>query len=285
MELLRTEDLCHVYGTGTPFEHRALNGISLSVQSGTLTGIIGHTGSGKSTLVSHFNGLLRPTSGKVFVEGEDIWAEPKKIRRFRFKVGLVFQFPEYQLFEDTVEKDISFGPKNMGLSDDEIAHRVREAASSVGLSEDILKKSPFELSGGQKRRAAIAGVIAMHPRVLILDEPAAGLDPRGRDEVFSFVESYLSSGENAVIVVSHSMDDVARIADRIVVMDHGGISLDGAPRDIFSDRATVESAGLRLPFVSRIMHRLCDNGYAADTKVCDISSAADAIIALKKEVR
>ena len=281
MELIRTENISHVYSPKTPFEHEALSNISVSIESGTLTGIIGHTGSGKSTLVSHLNGLLRPTSGKVFVEGEDIWAEPKKIRRFRFKVGLVFQFPEYQLFEETVEKDIGFGPKNMGLSKDEISLRVNEAAEAVGLSEDILKKSPFELSGGQKRRVAIAGVIAMRPRVLILDEPAAGLDPKGKDEVFNFVGRYLASGENAAIIVSHSMDDVARIADRLIVMNRGTVALDGTPGEIFSNREIVDRAGLRLPFVSRIMHRLSDCGYAADTSVCDIDSAADAILAMK----
>ncbi|MBR4941801.1 MAG: energy-coupling factor transporter ATPase [Clostridia bacterium] len=285
MELLRTENISHVYSPKTPFEHTALSDISLSIESGTLTGIIGHTGSGKSTLVSHFNGLLRPTSGKVFVEGEDIWAEPKKIRRFRFKVGLVFQFPEYQLFEETVEKDIAFGPANMGLSRDEIEVRVRDAARAVGISEAMLKKSPFELSGGQKRRVAIAGVIAMHPRVLILDEPAAGLDPKGRDEVFGFVKEYLSSGENAVVIVSHSMDDVARIADRLVVMNRGTVALDGTPGEIFSDRETVDKAGLRLPFVSRVMHRLNDLGFAADTGVCDIEAAADELMRLKGGVR
>ena len=219
------------------------------------------------------------------MEGEDIWAEPKKIRRFRFKVGLVFQFPEYQLFEETVEKDIAFGPANMGLSRDEIEVRVRDAARAVGISEAMLKKSPFELSGGQKRRVAIAGVIAMHPRVLILDEPAAGLDPKGRDEVFGFVKEYLSSGENAVVIVSHSMDDVARIADRLVVMNRGTVALDGTPGEIFSDRETVDKAGLRLPFVSRVMHRLNDLGFAADTGVCDIEAAADELMRLKGGVR
>ncbi|MBQ1955770.1 MAG: energy-coupling factor transporter ATPase [Clostridia bacterium] len=285
MELIRTENISHVYSPKTPFEHEALSDISVSIESGTLTGIIGHTGSGKSTLVSHLNGLLRPTSGKVFVEGEDIWAEPKKIRRFRFKVGLVFQFPEYQLFEETVEKDIGFGPKNMGLSKSEISLRVHEAAEAVGLTEDMLKKSPFELSGGQKRRVAIAGVIAMRPRVLILDEPAAGLDPKGKDEVFDFVKRYLATGENAAIIVSHSMDDVARIADRLIVMNRGSVALDGTPGEIFSNRDVVENAGLRLPFVSRIMHRLSDRGFAADTSVCDIESAADAILSMKGGAR
>ena len=285
MELIRTENISHIYSPKTPFEHRALSDVSLSIESGTLTGIIGHTGSGKSTLVSHLNGLLRPTSGKVFVEGEDIWADPKKIRRFRFKVGLVFQFPEYQLFEETVEKDIGFGPKNMGLDKEEIALRVHEAASAVGLSEDILKKSPFELSGGQKRRVAIAGVIAMRPRVLILDEPAAGLDPKGKDEVFDFVGRYLASKENAAIIVSHSMDDVARIADRLIVMNRGKVALDGTPGEIFSNREVVDGAGLRLPFVSRIMHRLSDKGFDADTSVCDTNSAADAILSMKGGAR
>ncbi|MDD6262286.1 MAG: energy-coupling factor transporter ATPase [Clostridiales bacterium] len=281
MEILRTENLSHIYSPKSPFEHRALDDVSLSIEAGTLTGIIGRTGSGKSTLISHFNGLLRPTSGKVFVDGEDIWNEPKKIRRIRFKVGLVFQFPEYQLFEDTVEKDIAFGPKNMGLSEDEVALRVREAADTVGLSAETLKKSPFELSGGQKRRVAIAGVIAMKPRLLILDEPAAGLDPRGRDEIFDHVRAYLASGDTAAVIVSHSMDDVARIADRIVVMEDGRIQLNGTPKEVFSNRAAIEDAGLRLPFVSRVMHMLRDRGFDADASVLDVESAAKAIMKLK----
>lgn len=281
MEILRTENLSHIYSPKSPFEHRALDDVSLSIEAGTLTGIIGRTGSGKSTLISHFNGLLRPTSGKVFVDGEDIWNEPKKIRRIRFKVGLVFQFPEYQLFEDTVEKDIAFGPKNMGLSEDEVALRVREAADTVGLSAETLKKSPFELSGGQKRRVAIAGVIAMKPRLLILDEPAAGLDPRGRDEIFDHVRAYLASGDTAAVIVSHSMDDVARIADRIVVMEDGRIQLNGSPKEVFSNRAAIEDAGLRLPFVSRVMHMLRDRGFDADASVLDVESAAKAIMKLK----
>ncbi len=281
MEILRTENLSHIYSPKSPFEHRALDDVSLSIEAGTLTGIIGRTGSGKSTLISHFNGLLRPTSGKVFVDGEDIWNEPKKIRRIRFKVGLVFQFPEYQLFEDTVEKDIAFGPKNMGLSEDEVALRVREAADTVGLSAETLKKSPFELSGGQKRRVAIAGVIAMKPRLLILDEPAAGLDPRGRDEIFDHVRAYLASGDTAAVIVSHSMDDVARIADRIVVMGDGRIQLNGTPKEVFSNRAAIEDAGLRLPFVSRVMHMLRDRGFDADASVLDVESAAKAIMKLK----
>ena len=281
MEILRTENLSHIYSPKSPFEHRALDDVSLSIETGTLTGIIGRTGSGKSTLISHFNGLLRPTSGKVFVDGEDIWNEPKKIRRIRFKVGLVFQFPEYQLFEDTVEKDIAFGPKNMGLSEDEVALRVREAADTVGLSAETLKKSPFELSGGQKRRVAIAGVIAMKPRLLILDEPAAGLDPRGRDEIFDHVRAYLASGDTAAVIVSHSMDDVARIADRIIVMGDGRIQLNGTPKEVFSNRAAIEDAGLRLPFVSRVMHMLRDRGFNADVSVLDVESAAKAILKLK----
>ena len=281
MEILRAEHITHIYSPKTPFEQKALDDVSFSVSPGELVGGIGHTGSGKSTLISHFNGLLRPTSGKVFVEGEDIWAQPKQIRRFRFRVGLVFQFPEYQLFEETVEKDIAFGPKNMGLSAEETAERVREAARSVGLDESLLEKSPFELSGGQKRRVAIAGVIAMRPRLLVLDEPAAGLDPRGRDEIFDTVRAYLASGENAAVVVSHSMDDVARTASRIVVLDRGRVALEGSPAEVFSHRDVIESTGLRLPFVTRVMHRLRDRGFAADVSVRDLDEAADALLRLK----
>ena len=212
MPVLETQNLSFVYSPGTPFEKTAMADVSLSVEEGDFVGVIGHTGSGKSTLVQHLNGLLKPTSGTVLLEGRDIWAEPKKIRDVRFQVGMVFQYPEHQLFEDTTYKDIAFGPKNMGLSEDEIDARVRRAAAFVGLKEELLDKSPFELSGGEKRRAAIAGVMAMEPRVLILDEPTAGLDPRGRDMILEQIGAYKEENDTTVLLVSHSMEDVARTA-------------------------------------------------------------------------
>ena len=214
MSILRTEHLSYVYSQGTPFEKIAIEDVNIDIEEGEFVGVIGHTGSGKSTLIQHFNGLLRPTSGKIFVDGQDIWANPKEIRKFRFMVGLVFQYPEYQLFEETVYKDIAFGPTNMGLSPEEIDARVRQAARFVGLSEDKLQKSPFELSGGQKRRVAIAGVLAMDPRVLILDEPTAGLDPRGRDKILGEIREYHQEKKNTILLVSHSMEDVAQYAQK-----------------------------------------------------------------------
>ena len=221
MAVLKAENIKLVYGAGTSFKKTALSDVSFEIESGEFVGVIGHTGSGKSTLVQLLNGLLKPTEGKIYLNGKDIWEEPKKIRQVRFKVGMVFQYPEYQLFEETVYKDISYGPKNMGLSDEDIDKKVRAAAEFVGLKNELLAKSPFDLSGGEKRRAAIAGVIAMDPDVLILDEPTAGLDPLGRDALLSQIKSYHEVRKNTVILVSHSMEDIARISDRILVMDHG----------------------------------------------------------------
>ena len=234
MEILRTENLSHIYSPKSPFEHRALDDVSLSIETGTLTGIIGRTGSGKSTLISHFNGLLRPTSGKVFVDGEDIWNEPKKIRRIRFKVGLVFQFPEYQLFEDTVEKDIAFGPKNMGLSEDEVALRVREAADTVGLSAETLKKSPFELSGGQKQRIAIVRSLVMNPELMLFDEPTSALDPEMVNEVVAVMSDIAKHGMT-MVVVTHDMSFVKNIASRVLFMDNGEIISDEPPEKLFKN--------------------------------------------------
>ena len=220
MALLKTEGLTYVYSQGTPFEKKAINNVNLEIEKGEFIGVIGHTGSGKSTLIQHFNGLLRPTSGKIFLDGEDIWADKSKIKQVRFRVGLVFQYPEHQIFEDTVYKDIAFGPKNMGLSESEIDGRVKRTAAAVGLDDDILEKSPFELSGGQKRRVAIAGVMAMEPEVLILDEPTAGLDPQGRDSVLELIKNYHRNMGCTVMLVSHSMEDVARYASKILVMNN-----------------------------------------------------------------
>ena len=228
LAIISTEGLTYVYGEGTPFVKQAITDVNINIEENRLYALIGHTGSGKSTLVQHLNGLVKPTAGKVFVDGEDIWAQPKKIRSVRFKVGLVFQYPEYQLFDETVAKDIAFGPRNLGLADDEIQERVEWAAETVGLRRELLDKSPFDLSGGEKRRAAIAGVLAMKPKVLVLDEPTAGLDPMGRDRLLKSISDYRKNSSTTVILVSHSMEDVARIADRVIVMRGGRVTLEGA---------------------------------------------------------
>ncbi len=253
-ELLRLQDLSYTYSTGTPFEFHALKNVNLTISSGEFVALIGHTGSGKSTLIQHFNGLLKPTAGQVFYRGEDIHADKKRLRELRFHVGLVFQFPEYQLFEETVEKDIAFGPTNMGLSQEEIRIRVQKAADAVGIPEKWLKQSPFELSGGQRRKVAIAGVLAMEPEVLVLDEPTAGLDPRGRDELMGYICAYQQQEDRSVVVISHSMDDVARMAKRIVVMEQGQIMLDGTPGEVFAHGEELAAAGLEIPFAARVMH-------------------------------
>ena len=232
--ILEIQDLSHVYSADTPFERAALRDVSLSIQRGEFVGLIGHTGSGKSTLIQHFNGLLKPTSGRVLFDGEDIWKDVKFTREIRFKVGLVFQYPEHQLFEETVYQDISFGPKNMGLSEEEIRARVERAAQFVGITDAELQKSPFDLSGGQKRRAAIAGVIAMEPDVLILDEPTAGLDPRGRESILQNIRDYQAAQHAAVVMVSHSMEEIASNVDRLLVMNHGQNVMNGTPAEVFS---------------------------------------------------
>lgn len=254
--ILEIKNLSHVYSAGTPFEHIALQDVSFSINRGEFVGIIGHTGSGKSTLIQHLNGLLKPTSGQILLDGEDIWSNKKSTRQARFRVGLVFQYPEYQLFEETVYRDIAFGPKNMGLKADEVDRRVREAASFVGLTDAQLQVSPFELSGGQKRRVAIAGVIAMEPDVLILDEPTAGLDPIGREEILSNIQSYREKKNAAIIMVSHSMSDVARITDRLLVMNSAHLAMDGSPDRVFMRSTELLEMGLDIPDVTRVFMRL-----------------------------
>lgn len=256
MYVLETENLTYTYGANTPFEKTAVKDVSLRVQKGEFIGIIGHTGSGKSTLVQMFNGLIRPTAGKVMLNGRDIWEEPKKIRSVRFEAGLVFQYPEYQLFEETVQKDIAFGPKNMGLDENEIRKRVVSAARFTGLKSELLSKSPFELSGGEKRRAAIAGVIAMDPDVLILDEPTAGLDPNGRDVLLAQITEYHKQRGNTIFLVSHSMEDIAKTADRILVMNAGRAVMFDETKKVFSKGDELEKMGLRVPQVTKIMARL-----------------------------
>ncbi len=279
--ILQIENLTHVYSAGTPFEHTALDNISFSVERGEFIGVIGHTGSGKSTLIQHLNGLLKPTSGKVLLDDEDIWESKKSIRQARFRVGLVFQYPEYQLFEETVYKDIAFGPKNMGLSQQEIDRRVREAAGFVGLTEQQLKASPFDLSGGQKRRVAIAGVIAMEPEVLILDEPTAGLDPVGRDEILSNIMAYRSTKNATILMVSHSMSDVARMTDRLLVLNGATLAMDGTPKQIFENASELLEIGLDIPPVTRIFLRLKELGVNVDS-VYTIEQAVSALKSIKE---
>ena len=262
--ILKVEDLEYVYSAGTPFEHKALDQVSFSVDRGEFIGIIGHTGSGKSTLMQQLNGLLKPTSGKVILDGKDIWTDKATTRQARFRVGLVFQYPEYQLFEETVYKDIAFGPKNMGLSADEIDRRVREAAGFVGLTEEQLNVSPFDLSGGQKRRVAIAGVIAMEPEVLILDEPTAGLDPVGREDILSNIQAYRKAKNATIMMVSHSMSDVARLTDRLLVMNGSKLAMDGTPEQVFAHAQELLEMGLDIPPVTRVFLRLRELGLAVE---------------------
>lgn len=263
--LLETKNVTCVYSPHTPFEKRAVDSVSIQIEKGEFIGVIGHTGSGKSTLIQMLNGLIRPTSGQVLLNGRDIWENPKKIRAVRFKVGMVFQYPEDQLFEETVLKDIMFGPRNMGLPDEEIERRARDAAHFVGLPDELLERSPFELSGGEKRRAAIAGVIAMDPDVLILDEPAAGLDPAGRDVLLSSITSYHRTRGNTVLFVSHSMEDVARVADRVLVMNDAHVEMFGTTKEVFSQAGRLSQIGLQVPQITQIMSILKDEGYPVET--------------------
>ena len=278
--ILKVEDLEYVYSAGTPFEHKALDKVSFSVERGEFIGIIGHTGSGKSTLMQQLNGLLKPTSGKVILDGKDIWSDKATTRQARFRVGLVFQYPEYQLFEETVYKDIAFGPKNMGLSAEEIDRRVREAAGFVGLTEELLNVSPFDLSGGQKRRVAIAGVIAMEPEVLILDEPTAGLDPVGREDILSNIQAYRKAKNATIMMVSHSMSDVARLTDRLLVMNGSKLAMDGTPEQVFAHAQELLEMGLDIPPVTRVFLRLREMGLAVEP-VFTLEQAAAVLAGLK----
>ncbi len=279
--ILQIENLTHTYSEGTPFQRSAVEGLSMTVGAGEFLGIIGHTGSGKSTLIQHLNGLLQPTSGRILLAGKDIWAEPKKIREVRCAVGLVFQYPEYQLFEETVYKDIAFGPKNMGLDEAEIDRRVRDAAAFVGLREELLEKSPFELSGGQKRRVAIAGVIAMEPKVLVLDEPTAGLDPQGRDAILAQIQAYHRAKGAAVVLVSHSMEEIARNVDRIVVLSGGKVYMEGTPEKVFARAHELEQVGLDVPQVTKIAAALRARGMDIDTAVYTVEALERKLLTLK----
>ncbi len=283
MPILSAQHLNFIYGKGTPYEKHAVHDISFSVEPGEIVGIIGHTGSGKSTLMQLLNGLLKPMNGTVTVDGEDIWQDPKAIRKYRFQVGLVFQYPEYQLFDETVEKDIAFGPKNMGLTEEEIGKRVRRAAELVDLPPHLLPKSPFDLSGGEKRRAAIAGVIAMEPKVLILDEPTAGLDPKGRQTILEMIQAYNQKTGAAVLFVSHNMEDVAALAHRVLVLSGGKEVLFDTPDKVFAQSETLQKLSLDVPTATRIMLGLKQKGFAVKDGIYTLQDAAAEIARLKKE--
>ena len=278
--ILQVQNLQHIYSAGTPFEHVALKDVSFSVERGEFIGVIGHTGSGKSTLMQHLNGLLKPTSGAVLLDGKDIWSDKKLTRQSRFRVGLVFQYPEYQLFEETVYKDIAYGPGNMGLSKSEIDRRVREAAGFVGLTEEQLQASPFDLSGGQKRRVAIAGVIAMEPEVLILDEPTAGLDPEGREDILQNIDTYRKAKNATIMMVSHSMSDVARLSQRLLVMCDASLAMDGTPHEVFSRSQELLDMGLDIPDITRVFLKLRQMGLDVE-QVYTMEQAVNEIKRLK----
>ena len=279
--IIRVENLTHTYGVNTPFCRSAVDGVSLEIMEGEFLGVIGHTGSGKSTLIQHLNGLLKPTAGTIYLDGRDIWADPKRIREVRFQVGLVFQYPEYQLFEETVYKDIAFGPRNMGLEEKEIDRRVRSAAEFAGLRPDMLDKSPFDLSGGQKRRVAIAGVIAMEPKVLILDEPSAGLDPAGRKSLLANIRAYHEKRGTTVVMVSHSMDEVAENVDRIIVLANAGVVMSGTPHEVFSRAQELQDVGLNVPQVTQVAMDLRRRGVAVDPAVYTVDQLRQALNGLK----
>ena len=280
MTILELSDVCYTYDPGTPMAHEALSHIDLKIEKGSMTGLIGHTGCGKSTLLRMLNGLTKPDSGKILLDGRDIWEDPKKISAVRFRVGLVMQYPEYQLFDETVASDIAYGPRNMGLPAEEIAARVREAAAFAGISDDLLEKSPFELSGGQKRRVAIAGVMAMRPEILVLDEPAAGLDPMGREEIFAGLARYRAESGATVVVVSHSMEDMARYCDRLVVMNDGDIMLRGTQSEVFGKSDELQSIGLGVPDITKLCARLRAGGMPLPADIYTVEAAVAAIAPL-----
>ncbi len=276
--MLEFQNVSYVYGIGSPFEKVAVDNVSLKINKGRVTGLIGHTGSGKSTLSQMANALIKPTSGKILFDGKDIWEKGYDTRALRFRVGLVFQYPEYQLFEETVEKDIAFGPKNMGLSEEDINERILYAAHFTGIPDEMLKKNPFELSGGQKRRVAIAGVIAMDPDILILDEPAAGLDPKGKGEILSNLCDFQRKRDNTLVIISHSMEDVAKYSDEIITMSKGKVLLRGTPREVFAHHALLEENGLGVPQVTQVLARLKALGYDLDDSAYTVQDAAQILI-------
>lgn len=286
MAVIQTEELTYTYSKGTPFEKTAVDHVNLSVEEGGIIGVMGHTGSGKSTLIQHFNGLIRPDSGRILLDGKDIWEDKTKLREVRFKVGLVFQYPEYQIFEETVFADIAFGPKNMGLGDDEIRRRVLETANDIGLPEELMERSPFDLSGGQKRRVAIAGVMAMEPRVLVLDEPTAGLDPAGRDKILSHIKKYHERTKNTILIVSHSMEDIASFADKILVMNKAKLFCYDDTEKVFARANELSQIGLDVPQITRVFEELKRRGLDFDRNVYTVEYAKKLLLReLGREVR
>ena len=283
MAILETQELTYTYSQGSPFEKTAVDHVNLKIEEGEMVGVMGHTGSGKSTLIQHFNGLLKPTSGKVLLEGRDIWENKDKIRDVRFQVGLVFQYPEYQIFEETVYKDIAFGPKNMGLDEAEIKRRVLETAHDIGLKEELLDRSPFELSGGQKRRVAIAGVMAMEPKVLILDEPTAGLDPAGRDKIISHIKTYHERTKNTILIVSHSMEDIAGFADKILAMSKAKLFCYDDTKKVFARSEEISEIGLDVPQITKVFMELKKQGLDFGKEVYTVGYAKDLLIRQLKE--
>ncbi len=281
MSTLRVENLTHTYSKNTPFVRDAVKGVSFTAEKGEILGIIGHTGSGKSTLVQHLNGLIKPTEGKIYFCGRDIWDEKQSISEIRFKIGLVFQYPEYQLFEETVYKDISFGPINMGLSSEDIDNNVKNAAKTVGIPEEYFEKSPFDLSGGEKRRVAIAGILAMKPEVIVFDEPTAGLDPQGRNTIIDIIKNYRDENNATVIIISHSMEDMAILADKILVMNNGEKFMYGTPKEVFTKREKLISCGLDVPMITKVILKLRENGINISNDIITVAEAAEAIIKLK----
>ncbi len=283
MAILKTEDLTYQYSIGTPFEKTAVDHVNLEIEEGAFVGIIGHTGSGKSTLIQHFNGLIRPTSGKIYLDGTDIWADKTNIRQVRFQVGLVFQYPEYQIFEDTVYKDIAFGPRNMGLSEAEIRERVEETAALVGLTQAQLNQSPFDLSGGQKRRVAIAGVMALQPKVLILDEPTAGLDPKGREDILREIRRYHKETGRTVLLVSHSMEDMANCAEKILVMNAGKVFCYDTVENVFRQAKALQEIGLAVPQITRVCMQLREQGIPLSDDIYTVEAAYQQILQLYRQ--
>ena len=283
MAILKTEDLTYQYSIGTPFEKTAVDHVNLEIEEGAFVGIIGHTGSGKSTLIQHFNGLIRPTSGKIYLDGTDIWADKTNIRQVRFQVGLVFQYPEYQIFEDTVYKDIAFGPRNMGLSEAEIKERVEETAALVGLTQAQLTQSPFDLSGGQKRRVAIAGVMALRPKVLILDEPTAGLDPKGREDILREIRRYHKETGRTVLLVSHSMEDMANCAEKILVMNAGKVFCYDTVENVFRQAKALQEIGLAVPQITRVCMQLREQGIPLSDDIYTVEAAYQQILQLYRQ--
>ena len=283
MAILKTEDLTYQYSIGTPFEKTAVDHVNLEIEEGAFVGIIGHTGSGKSTLIQHFNGLIRPTSGKIYLDGTVIWADKTNIRQVRFQVGLVFQYPEYQIFEDTVYKDIAFGPRNMGLSEAEIKERVEETAALVGLTQAQLNQSPFDLSGGQKRRVAIAGVMALRPKVLILDEPTAGLDPKGREDILREIRRYHKETGRTVLLVSHSMEDMANCAEKILVMNAGKVFCYDTVENVFRQAKALQEIGLAVPQITRVCMQLREQGIPLSDDIYTVEAAYQQILQLYRQ--